>query len=400
MDLRDSIEDAAFRQEVRAWIAENCVGEFAEAGAVGGPGREHEGFEVRLAWEQLLGEAGWTCLGWPVEWGGRGASIAQQVIWNEEYVRTSCPARVGIFGEGLLGPTLIAYGTEEQKRRFLEPIRVGSELWCQGYSEPDAGSDLASVRTQAVLDGDEWVIDGQKVWTSLAQWADWCFVLARTDPDSKRHKGLSYLLVPMRQPGVEMRPITQLTGTSEFNEVFFDGARTAADMVVGDVGEGWRVALATLALERGVGLLGHQLRFRQELDNVIDIARARGLSTEPVIRQRLAQAWITLAILRMNTLRSLRGLEGPVATPEASVSKLFWASWHRDLGELAMDVSGMSSLVLGPQMGTTAPYELSDLQALFLFSRADTIYGGSNEIQRNIVAERVLGLPPEPKGSL
>ena len=279
MDLRDSTEDAAFRQEVRAWIAEHCVGEFAESGAVGGPGREHEGFEVRLAWEQLLGQAGWTCLGWPVEWGGRGASIAQQVIWNEEYVRASCPAHVGIFGEGLLGPTLIAYGTDEQKRRFLEPIRLGQELWCQGYSEPDAGSDLAGVRTQAVRDGDEWVINGQKVWTSLAQWADWCFVVARTDPDSKRHKGLSYLLVPMRQPGVEMRPITQLTGTSEFNEVFFDGARTSTDMVVGDVGDGWRVALATLSLERGVGLLGHQLRFRQELDKVIDIARRRGSRT-------------------------------------------------------------------------------------------------------------------------
>ena len=324
-----------------------------------------------------------------------GASIAQQVIWNEEYVRASCPARVGVFGEGLLGPTLIAYGTEEQKRRFLEPIRMGRELWCQGYSEPDAGSDLASVRTSAVLDGDEWVINGQKVWTSLAQWADWCFVLARTDPESSRHKGLSYILVPMRQPGVEMRPIIQLTGTSEFNEVFFDGARTSVDMVVGDVGEGWRVALATLAFERGVALLGHQLRFRRELDNVIDIARDRGLTTHPVVRQRLAQAWLTVSILRMNTLRSLRGLEGPLSTPEASISKLFWGTWHRDLGELAMDVVGMSSQIL-----CSAPYELSELQSLFLFSRADTIYGGSNEIQRNIVAERVLGLPSEPKGSL
>jgi alkylation response protein AidB-like acyl-CoA dehydrogenase len=395
MDLRESTEDAAFRQEVRAWIADNCVGVFADSGGVGGPGREHEGFEIRLAWEQVLGEAGWTCLGWPTDRGGRGASIAQQVIWNEEYVRASCPARVGVFGEGLLGPTLIAYGTEEQKHRFLDPIRLGRELWCQGYSEPDAGSDLASVRTSAVLDGDEWVVNGQKVWTSLAQWADWCFVLARTDPASTRHKGLSYLLVPMRQSGVDMRPITQLTGTSEFNEVFFDGARTPRDMVVGEVGDGWRVALATLAFERGVGLLGHQLKFRRELDTVIDIARESGLANDPVMRQRIAQAWLTLAILRMNTLRSLRGLEGPLSTPEASISKLFWGTWHRDLGELAMDVGGMSSQVL-----PAAPYELSELQSLFLFSRADTIYGGSNEIQRNIVAERVLGLPPEPKGTL
>ena len=394
MDLRDSPQDAAFRDEVRSWLGENLTGEFADAGDIGGPGSEHEGFEIRLAWEKVLGESGWTCLGWPEEWGGRGATIAQQVIWNEEYVKASCPARVGVFGEGLLGPTLVAYGTEEQKQRFLEPIRLGNELWCQGYSEPDAGSDLAGVRTTAELDGDEWVISGQKVWTSLAQWADWIFVLARTDKEMQRHRGLSYLLVPMDQPGVELRPISQLTGTSEFNEVFFDKARTARDLVVGGVGEGWRVALATLAFERGVALLGHQVRFGRELDSVIEIARRRGLSTDPVVRQRLAEAWITLSILRMNTLRSLKGLEGELSTPEASISKLFWSSWHRDLGELAMDVMGMEGGVV-PEM----PYELSELQRLFLFSRADTIYGGSNQIQRNIVAERVLGLPPEPKGT-
>jgi alkylation response protein AidB-like acyl-CoA dehydrogenase len=394
MDLRDTKADASFRDQVRTWIGENLVGDFAEAGDIGGPGREHQGFEIRLAWEQLLGEAGWTCLGWPTEWGGRGASIAQQVIWNEEYVRASCPARIGIVGEGLLGPTLIAYGSEEQKQRFLKPIALGQQFWCQGYSEPDAGSDLANVRTSAVLDGDEWVINGQKIWTSLAQWADWCFVLARTERDSSRHKGLSYLLVPMKQPGIELRPITQLTGTSEFNEVFFDNARTSRDLVVGEVGEGWRVGLATLAFERGVALLGHQLRFRRELEQVIDEARINGTSSDPVMRQRLARSWETLAILRLNILRSLPGLEGPLSTPEASIAKLFWGTWHRDLGELAMDVMGMKSTVC-----KDSPYDLSDLQSLFLFSRADTIYGGSNQIQRNIVAERVLGLPPEPKGS-
>ncbi|MFZ0665302.1 MAG: acyl-CoA dehydrogenase family protein [Acidimicrobiales bacterium] len=394
MDLRDSKEDAAFREEVRTWIGEHLVGDFARAGDIGGPGREHQGFEIRLAWEQVLGDEGWTCLGWPVEWGGRGATIAQQVIWAEEYVRASCPARVGVVGEGLLGPTLIAYGTEEQKRRFLQPIARGRELWCQGYSEPDAGSDLANVRTTAVLDGDEWVINGQKIWTSLAQWAEWCFVLCRTDRDSVRHKGLSYLLVPMKQSGVELRPITQLTGTSEFNEVFFDEARTSADLVVGEVGEGWRVALATLAFERGVALLGHQLRFSRELDQVIEVTKRRGTNTDPVVRQRLARSWETLSILRMNILRSLRGLEGPLSTPEASIAKLFWGTWHRGLGELAMDVLGMESTV-----ADAMPYELSELQSLFLFSRADTIYGGSNQIQRNIIAERVLGLPPEPKGT-
>ena len=234
---------------------------------------------MRLRWEKVLAEGGWTCLGWPMEYGGRGASITEQVIFNEEYVRAAAPGRVSILGEGLLGPTLIHYGTPEQKDRFLPPIRQGTELWCQGYSEPDAGSDLANVKTRAVRDGDEWVVTGQKVWTSLAHQADWCFVVCRTDPGSTRHKGLSYLLVPMDQPGVEVRPITQLTRTSEFNEVFFDGARTAADNVVGDVGDGWRVALATLAFERGVALLGHQLSFRRELDRLIAVAQENGSST-------------------------------------------------------------------------------------------------------------------------
>jgi alkylation response protein AidB-like acyl-CoA dehydrogenase len=392
MDLRDSPEDADFRAEARRWLAANLVGEFAEARGAGRPGREHEDREIRLAWERQLGKAHWTCVGWPTAWGGRGSSVSQQVIWNEEYVRADAPARVGVFGEGLLGPTLIAYGTDAQRRRFLEPIRLATEMWCQGYSEPDAGSDLANVQTKAVLDGDEWVVTGQKVWTSYAQWADWCFVVCRTDPRAPRHKGLSYLLVPMDQPGVEVRPITQLTGTSEFNEVFFEGARTSRDMVVGEVNDGWRVALATLGFERGVGLLGTILHFRRELDEVVDLARKHGRATDPVLRQRLADAWIRLFILRANTLRSLSGVEGPVAPPEASIAKLYWSHWHRDVGELAMDVLGADALVGDDRSG-----ELSDLQRLFLFSRADTIYAGSSEIKRNIIGERVLGLAPEPK---
>ncbi len=392
MDLHDSPEDAAFRAEARQWLEANLAGEFVEARGLGRAGLQHEGRGVRSAWERKLGEDGWTCVGWPVEYGGRGAPMSQQVIWNEEYVRADAPARINVMGEGLLGPTLIAYGTEEQKSRFLNPIRWGVELWCQGYSEPDAGSDLANVQTKAVLDGDEWVITGQKVWTSYAQWADWCFVVCRTDPEAPRHKGLSYLLVPMDQPGVEVRPIRQITGTSEFNEVFFDGARTSRDLVVGEVNDGWRVALATLAFERGVGLLGDIVGFRKELDQLLELARKNGKTTNKVVRQRLAEVWIRLFILRLNTLRSLTGVDGPVAPPQASISKLFWATWHRDLGELAMDVLGMQGAV-----AEFLPYELSDLQRIFLFSRADTIYGGSNEIQRNIIGERVLGLPPEPK---
>jgi alkylation response protein AidB-like acyl-CoA dehydrogenase len=399
MDLRDRPEDVAFRQEVRQFLDEHLVGEFAELGGRGGSGDETFGFEIRRRWEKVLADGGWTCLGWPTEFGGRGATMTEQVIFNEEYARAAAPGRVNVMGEGLLGPTLIHYGTPAQKARFLPPIREGDELWCQGYSEPDAGSDLANVKTRAVRDGDEWVVSGQKVWTSLAHQADWCFVVCRTDPDSSRHKGLSYLLVPMDQPGVEVRPITQLTRTSEFNEVFFDGARTSADNVVGGEGDGWRVALATLAFERGVALLGHQLGFGRELDRIVALATENGRVRDPVVRQRLAQAHIELTIMRYNTLRSLSGIDGPVAPPEASISKLYWGSWHRRLGELAMSILGQRATVLdGVPLPENGGYGLGELQRSFLFARAETIYGGSNQIQRNIIGERVLGLPAEPKG--
>jgi alkylation response protein AidB-like acyl-CoA dehydrogenase len=391
MELHDTIEDARFREEIRSWLHEHVVGEYAALGGRGGSGDETYGFEVRRAWERELAAGGWTCVGWPVAYGGRGATIAQQVIFNEEYARAKAPGRVGVLGEGLLGPTVIQFGTLEQKQRFLPPILAGEELWCQGYSEPNAGSDLASLTTRAELDGDEWVITGQKVWTSLAHTADWCFVMCRTDPASSRHKGLSYLLVPMDQPGIEIRPIEQLTMTSEFNEVFFDGARTARSNVVGEPGQGWMVGLATLAFERGVGLLGHLLSFRREFDALVEVAHERGRGDDPVIRDRLARSFAELEVLRLTTLRSLTGVEGPVAPPEASILKLFWSSWHQDFGELAMDVLGMEATVTGED------YDLGQEHRTFMFSRSETIYGGSNEIQRNIIGERVLGLPAEPK---
>ncbi|HEX2315575.1 MAG TPA: acyl-CoA dehydrogenase family protein [Thermomonospora sp.] len=386
---------AAFRAEVREWLAANLTGEFAAARGLGGPGREHEGHEIRLAWERRLGEAGWTCLGWPVEHGGRGATLEQQVVFFEEYARADAPHRVGHIGEGLVGPTLIDVGTEEQRRRFLPPIRRGEELWCQGYSEPEAGSDLANVRTRAERSGDAWVIHGQKVWTSLAHVADWCFVLCRTEPGSTRHHGLSYLLVPLRQPGVEVRPIVQATGTSEFNEVFFDGARTALGNVVGAPGDGWRVAMATLGYERGVSTLGQQVMFRRELEAVIAVARETGAARDPALRDRLARSWIELEIMRWTALRTLRSLAAGRPGPEVSIAKLCWSEWHRRLGELAVDVHGAAGMLAGS--GPPESGEPTDAQRLFLFSRADTIYGGSNEIQRNIIAERVLGLPAEPR---
>jgi alkylation response protein AidB-like acyl-CoA dehydrogenase len=387
--LRSSPQDEQFRSGIREWLAANLTGRFAALRDAGGPGREHEAHAERVAWNRHLAAAGWTCLGWPPEHGGRGATLAQQIIFYEEYARSRAPARVGYLGEELLGPTLIAFGTPEQQRRFLPPIAAVEELWCQGYSEPGAGSDLAAVSTTGYLDGDQWVITGQKVWTSLAVEADWCFVLARTEPGSKRSAGLSYLLVPMRQPGVTVRPIRQLTGTSEFNEVFFDGARTDADLVVGEPGNGWRVARATLAIERGAATLGQQVGFERELRRLVELARQTGASADPLVRDRLGRAWIGLEAMRAHALRTLAGGAGGTGPSEL---KLLWSRWHQDLGELAMDVRGAPSMV-----ARGAPYDLDDWQRLFLFSRADTIYGGSDEIQRTIIAERALGLPRQAR---
>ena len=377
-----------FRLEVRTWLEENLIGDFAKLKGLGCPGSEHEAHAERLAWDRHLAKHGWTCIGWPVEYGGRGLSLAQQVIFHEEYARSNAPARTNHLGEELLGPTLIHFGTEEQKKRFLPKIVSVEEQWCQGYSEPGAGSDLAAVKTRARLEGDEWVIDGQKVWTSMAHEAQWCFVIARTEPGSSRHAGLSFLLVEMDQPGVEVRPIIQLTGTSEFNEVFFEGARTPAANIVGEPGAGWGVAMGLLGFERGVSTLGQQVGFQRELNNLIDEAKRNGRFDDPILRDRLAKMQVDLEVIRLNALRTLAEEQAP---QQASIAKLLWANWHRTLGELAMQIRGADSLVTAPE------YDLDEWQRLFLFTRADTIYGGSDEIQRNILAERVLGLPREPR---
>ncbi|WP_431238591.1 acyl-CoA dehydrogenase IpdE1 [Mycolicibacterium aichiense] len=376
-----------FRAEVREWLADNLVGEYAALKGLGGPGREHEAFEERLAWNQHLAAAGLTCLGWPVEHGGRGLSVAHRVAFYEEYAKADAPDKVNHLGEELLGPTLIAFGTPEQQQRFLPRILDVTELWSQGYSEPGAGSDLANVATSAVLDGDQWIINGQKVWTSLAHWAQWCFVVVRTEKGSKRHAGLSFLLVPLDQPGVEIRPIIQLTGDSEFNEVFFTDARTDASLVVGEPGDGWRVAMGLLTFERGVSTLGQQIRYARELSGIAELAKSNGAIDDPLIRERLTRSWAGLQTMRSYALATM-DVEQP---GQDNVSKLLWANWHRDLGELAMDIKGRSGLLLDGG-------EFDEWQRLFLFSRSDTIYGGSNEIQRNIIAERVLGLPREAKG--
>jgi alkylation response protein AidB-like acyl-CoA dehydrogenase len=390
MNTRFSEEDESFRTEIADWLADNLSGEFALVRGRGGPGDEHALFEERHAWEKKMGADGWIGIAFPKEVGGRDLSLNQQVIFYEEYARAKAPGRMGHIGEGLLAPTVVHFGSDEQKKRILPGILNGTEIWCQGYSEPNAGSDLANVQTRAVLEGDEWVLNGQKVWTSGAEWSDWCFVVCRTDPDAQpKHRGISYILVPMDQPGVEVRPIVQMTGDAEFSETFFNDARTAADNVVGEVNGGWKVSMGTLEFERGASTLGQQMSFQNELDEIIAIAKENGAAEDPLIRQRIADAWIGLRIQRFNALRTL---SGDKPGPESMITKIFWATWHRDLGKLAMDVLGPHA-----EIAEGAPYQLSQLQRMYLFTRSDTIYAGSNEIQRNIISERALGMPREPR---
>ena len=394
MNIGFSPADEQFRQQIAQWMQRHLSGEFAALRFRGGPGDEDFAPALRKAWEQELAKGGWIGAGWATAHGGRGLSINQQVIFFEEYARAGGPGRMGHIGEGLVGPTLAAFGTPAQQQRFLPPILAGQHFWCQGYSEPSAGSDLANINTRAQLDpsAEQWLISGQKIWTSLAHESDWCFVLARTQPGSVGHRGLSFLLVPMDQPGIRVQPIQQLTGTSEFNEVFFDQARTSADNLIGQPGDGWKIAMALLGFERGVSTLGQQMQFQNELDEVVRIAKANGAAYDPIMRQRIAQAWSGLRVLRYNSLRMLSGTQDGSLRPEATIYKLAWSTWHLELGKLAMDVLGPEAEWLAG-----APYELTRLQALFLFTRADTIYGGSNEIQRNIIAERALGMPREPR---
>ena len=395
MKLTFTREDELFRDEVATWLDAHLRGDFAAIRYRGGPGDEHHFVDERKAWERQLADGRWTCIGWPEAWGGRAASIEQQVIFHEEYARAGGPGRMGHIGDTLTGPTLLAFGTEAQKEKYLPGIRAGREFWSQGYSEPGAGSDLAAIRTRAELDEatGQWRINGQKVWTSLAHESDFVFVLARVDKDSQRHHGLGFFLVALDQPGVTIRPINQLTGTAEFNEVYFDDAVCGTDDMVGAPGEGWKVAMGLLGFERGVSTLGQQMLFQTELDEIIRIARDNGAAKNPDIRQRIAEAHIGLRTMRYNSMRMLSGGEDGSLSREAMIYKLYWSSWHRNLGKLAMDVLGPEAELL-----EAAPYELNRLQSLFLFTRADTIYGGTNQIQRNIIAERALGMPKEPRG--
>ena len=394
MDIDIAPEQTDFRDEVRTWLSEHLAGEFAEHRGIGSP-TDDAAWDVRVEWERELSAGNWLGLTWPREYGGRGLGMAEEIIFEYEYARSAAPARVNTQALDLLGPTLLAFGTEEHKQRFLPKILAVEEMWGQGFSEPGAGSDLAAVRTKAVADDDSWHIDGQKVWTTFGHHADWLYVLCRTDPDvALRHRGLSLLLVEVHQPGVDVRPIENLARSTEFSECFFNDARTPADMVVGGVGNGWRVVMATLGIERGSALMPMQLAMQREVTDMIDAAKNSGIVDDPLIRQRLVDAYIGVNVMRSSNLRVVADLlddtaaeRGKATTAAANGSKLFASLHHQLMGELALDVYGAEA-VYGAGDGPAAA-----ARKLFLLSRAETIYGGTSEIQRNIIAERVLGLP-------
>ncbi len=409
MQLDYTPEAEAFRTEIRSWLEDNLpAGWFNEGFELSAEARK----EFNESWPAKLYGGGWICAAWPKEYGGKGLTILQNVVLAEEFARAKAPLRADFFGDTLVGPTILEYGTEEQKRQFLPQILQGKVRWCQGFSEPNSGSDLASLKTTAVLDGDEWVINGQKVWTTGAQYADYVFLLARTDPAAKKHAGISYLLVPMRQTGVEVRPIVQPDGTAEFNEVFFDNARCPKENVVGGLHNGWVVANATLAHERGMSATTSYRRFEDEFRLMVEMARNSGAIKEPMVRQRLAKYHSKVTIMRINGLRSLSTTlakkKDPSMAALGATNKMFWSEMHRDAMELALDINGAAAMLVdtGAPAGTWPAtqrlarrdgYPTSAMMSSFFFSRSETIWGGAAEIQRNIVGERVLGLPKEPK---
>jgi hypothetical protein len=406
MDLTYPPEAESFRKEIRTWLEENLPSGWFEPGF---SMTKDERQRFNETWTAKLFAGGWICAGWPVEYGGKGLTLMEQVVLNEEFAKANAPMRADFFGDTLVGPTILQWGTDEQKKEFIPGILNGSIGWCQGFSEPNAGSDLASLKTTATLDGDEWIINGQKVWTTQAQHADYVFLLTRTDPNAPQHAGISYLLVPMHQEGVDVRPITQVDGSAEFNEVFFTNARCPKDNVVGGVNNGWKVAMTTLGFERGSSSTTGYRRFLKEWESIVTEARRVGKSNDDLVREDLVKAWSKVKIMEINGYRSLTDALNNThnAALLGACNKMFWSEAHRDSMDLAVNILGMQGQILtgnGPVAGPSGAlrrgredYPVSELQASFFFSRSETIWGGTAEIQRNIIGERALGLPKEPK---
>jgi alkylation response protein AidB-like acyl-CoA dehydrogenase len=395
MDFSYSSENQRFRDELRGWLRHNLPTGWGVTTFE--PEDEDENARFRLDWERELYRGGWNGIAWPEKYGGRGASLIEQAIFAEEMAKAKAPEGLNIIGRNLVATTLLHHGSEVQRERYLPKIISGEEVWCQGFSEPNAGSDLASLKCRANRDGDHFVVNGQKIWTSFAQYAQWCILLARTDASAPKHKGISFLLVDMRSPGITIRPLKQISGENEFNETFFDDVRVPAENLVGELDNGWQIAMTTLAYERGPeDALGRQIRFKQELDLLLRTARSlkRGSKTaidDPALRQKLAKSIVEIEIMRLNCLRSFsKALKGATRGAEASINKLYWSHATQTLYETALETLGPLASLDGHDPAAVAG---GRFQRGFLRSRAFTIYSGSSEIQRNIIAERVLGLP-------
>lgn len=395
MDFNYTPEENAFRMELREWLADALPTGWGET--VFEPEDEDERYMFRRDFERKLASGGWSGINWPVEYGGRGATLVERAIFAEEMARARAPESLNIIGQNLAGPTILHFGTEEQKKRFLPKIISSEEIWAQGFSEPNAGSDLASVRTRAERKGDKFIVNGQKIWTSFAQYSQWCFALVRTDPDAPKHKGISFLLIDMNSPGVSIRPLRQISGESEFNETFFDDVEVPVENLVGEINDGWRIAMTTLAYERGPeDCLARQIRFKRELDKLIDVAADMPMddgvvSDDPCVQEDLGRAIVEVDAMRLVALRSFsRFLNGEERGPDASIIKLYWSHAAQSMNEKAVDILGAPGLLDGNDPGAVArgAFGMSYLQ-----SKAFTIYSGSSEIQRNIIGERLLGLP-------
>lgn len=388
MDLNLTPEQLQFRDELRAWLAANVPPPFA-----GSTNEEEKGehFEYLRRWQRKVFDAGWAGISWPKEYGGRGAALIEQAILTEEWARAEAPQLINQLGLSLIGPTIIAVGTAEQKARFLPKILSCEEVWCQGFSEPNSGSDVASLATKATLDGDHFIVNGQKIWTSLAHVADWCLLLVRTDPNVPKHKGITALLVDMHSPGVVVRPLKQMNGDASFNEVFFDNVRVPVANVLGEINKGWSTAITTLMNERAHLGTGIYVAFKRNLDQLIAHARqmkrnGKPTAQDPVMRQKLAQAFMELEIFRLTNTRALSKMSNQhVPGPEGSILKIQWSEYNQRFQQIAMETLGPVAQLHGFDNGKWI-YD-------FLRTRANTIEAGTSEIQRNIVAERVLGLP-------